>query len=198
MRRNKLTRLMLLIVSMFVFTILGCLETDVIDQAANDKISNVEDLIKIQPATRIKFSMDRYLLNERNVRFNDPNKMCYLYVVMIDGTWLKVTIAGKLASTSKRLSAPSMEYRVGGQNNVIGPAPDDMGVFGDSVGAHVGMTTIGSLLECGGFISYIYSEVPLPFEGLNKKIVELKVEASKEERVKLMKKLEDLKRRAVK
>lgn len=174
----------------------GCDDTSEIKKANSAKIEQVNNLLVKQPATTVKFSMDRYILNERNVRFNDPNKMCYLYVVMSDGTWLKVTIVGKVTSTSKRLSSPTMEYSVYGNNNPLGPAPDDMGVFGESVGAHVGLTTIGSMIEFGGFISYIYSEVPLPFTGLAKQIVEIKVEASQEERTEMMRKLEDLKKRA--
>lgn len=197
MKEMKMNRI---IACLFVFMLCGggssCEDTSEIKKANRAKLDQVSNLLVKQPASTIKFSMDRYILNERNVRFNDPNKMCYLYIVMIDGTWLKVTIVGKLASTSKRLSSPAMEYSVYGNNNPLGPAPDDMGVFGESTGAHVGLTTIGSLIEAGGFISYIYSEVPLPFTGLSKQVVEIKVEASQEERTEMMRKLEDLRKRS--
>ncbi len=141
------------------------------------KTKHVEHILKNQPATQIDFSMDRYLLNERDVRLNDPTKMTYLYISFFDGTWLKITIRGKLASTSKRLSASVQEYIVQGDSTCskgeLGPAPDNMAVWGDSVGGKVGITTLGTLIEFGGMIGYIYSETPLIFSGLQKPIIEI-------------------------
>lgn len=151
------------------------------------KLRNVDDLMKNQPGSEVEFSMDRYLLDERNTRFNNPNKMSYLYVVLLDGTWLKVTIVGKLTSTSKRLTAP---------DHLDEPQPDEMGVYGQSDPAKVGMTTIGSLLEFGGFVSYVYSEIPLSFVGLDKRVIELVLEVTPEERSLLFQKLEEARRQA--
>jgi hypothetical protein len=58
----------------------------------------------------------------------------------------------------------------------------------------VGLTTLGSLIEAGGFMSYIYSETPLTFKNMNKPMVEMVVEASAQERKLLMEKLDNLKR----
>ena len=85
----------------------GCSGISEEQQAAfNRKIQSIDRLLHNQPATTLNYSMDRYLMDQRNVRFNDPNKMCYLYINTFDGSWLKVTIVGKVASTSKRLSTP--------------------------------------------------------------------------------------------
>lgn len=156
------------------------------------KLNNVDRLITNQPSTPLDYSMDRYLIDQRNKRFNDPNKINYLYIVMADGTWLKVTIIGKMASTSKRLSSP-VEVNSWSNGYYTVPAPDDMGVWGESVGAHLGMTTLGSLLECGGFLSYIYSEVPLMFQDFNKPMVTITASVTPEERAELAKKLDELK-----
>jgi hypothetical protein len=141
--------------------------------------------------------MDRYLLTERLTRFNDPNKMCYLYMVFCDGTWLKATIIGKLSSTSKRLTSPQVYTQVlsGGTYDNM-PAPDEMGTYGSSDPAHVGMTTLGSLIEAGGFMSYIYSETPLSFTNMNKPMAEMVVNVTPAEKQALMLKLEALKREA--
>ena len=160
------------------------------EQAQSEKrTETVASLMSKQPGPVVDYSMDRYLLSERLVRFNDPNKMSYLYVCMSDGTWLQVTIIGKLSSTSKRLTAPEQYYYGYSNSNFggLGSAPDEMGTYGTSDPAHVGMTTAGSLLEIGGFLSYIYSEVPLSFG--NKAITNITVEASAAEREALMQKL---------
>jgi len=158
------------------------------------KKETVDYLLKNQPGHPIDFSMDRYLLDQRLLRFNDPNKMSYLYVVLLDGTWLKTTIIGKLASTSKRLTRPVQEYDIYGNNNALGPAADEMGVYGESQPDKVGMTTLGSLIEIGGFSSFIYSETPITFTNLQKPIVELTIMATAEEKTQFLQELENLKK----
>lgn len=170
------------------------------DRQAEKKMQNAASLATNQPAPMIDFSMDRYLLSERLTRFNDPNKMTYLYVILPDSSWLKVTIIGKLSSTSKRLTRPVDTFLAKNRQSEsddfytqeIGPAPDDMGVYGSSEPAKVGMTTIGSLIEIGGFLAYIYSETPLNFTGMDRPIIELSVEATDDERAALDAKLQSL------
>jgi len=176
------------------FCFFGCDQT-VMEKANNKKIADAENLMTSQPAPTTKWSMDRYLLGERLTRFNDPNKMCYLYLVFCDGTWLKATIIGKLSSTSKRLTSPEVYTKVLGTGTYeVMPAPDEMGTYGSSDPAHVGMTTLGSLIEAGGFMSYIYSEVPLTFTNMNKPMVEMVVNVTAVEKQALLEKLEALKR----
>ena len=167
---------------------------------ARKKIKNVNSLMGKQSATALAFSMDRYLLNERNVRFNDPNKMSYLYVFTPDGRTIQFTIMGKVASTSKRLSTPVQTYRIDrGANNgtTLGPAPDDMGVYGSSSGsAKCGMTTLGSLIEFGGFGFYIYSEVPLIFRGMDHPMIEFDIKVTDAEKASLLKELKEVQRKA--
>lgn len=160
------------------------------------KQENVNRLMRKQPGTSVSFSMDRYILDQRNVRFNDPTKMSYLYVCFIDGTWLEMTIIAKAASTSKRLTTPNQEYRVDhGQypGTTLGPAPDEMGTYGSSMGDKCAMTTIGSLVEWGGFISYIWSETPLYFSNMQTQMVKVEVQATPEEVVKFKANINDLK-----
>jgi len=160
------------------------------DRQEAKKIQNTESLMAKQPTPILEYSMDRALLAERLVRFNDPNKMTYLYVVMADGSWLKVTIIGKLTSTTKRLTSPELYNATTGGY----AAPDEMGVWGSSEPAKVGMTTLGSLLEIGGFLSFIYSEVPLTFTNSTKTVIEIEAVATPEERSVFLQKLEDFKK----
>lgn len=159
------------------------------------KLEDVNVMMTRQPTPTVQFSMDRWLLSERLTRFNDPNKMCYLYICTNDGTWLKVTVVGKVASTSKRLTQPEgYDYYNGSYYRT--QLPDEMGTWGTSEPAKVGMSTLGSLLEFGGFMTYFLSEVPLTFEGLGKPMVSLRVEVPAEERAAFLARLDTLKKGA--
>lgn len=160
------------------------------------KQQTVQELMAKQGTAALDFSMDRYLLKERLERFNDPNKMSYLYVFTPSGPVIQFTILGKVASTGKRLTMPVQQYEVDrGQykGTDLGPAPDEMGVYGESSGGgKVGMTTLGSLIEFGGFGFYFYSEVPVTFTGLDRPLVTLEVTATDAEKAELMKKMQSI------
>lgn len=187
---------LVLVVMCLSFAGLGCDKSEM-NKQSQKKLQEVNSLMSSQPGDEIKFSMDRFLLNERNIRLNDPNKMTYLYVILADGNWLKVTIIGKLTSTTKRLTR-SEAYQCDGNVCKFVPAPDEMGVWGESTPAKVGMTTLGSLLEIGGFLAYVYSETPLTFSSMGQpvKMIEMNVEMSAEERQVFQKRLGDLKNMA--
>lgn len=168
----------------------GCGKKDQAAAQLSKKIETNNTIMENQPGDELKFSMDRYLLNQRNIRFNDPNKMNYLYVVAPDGTWLQVSIIGKLTSTSKRLTASK---DINGQE-----VADEMATFGSSDPSKVGMATLGSLLEFGGFMGFIYSEVPLAFKNMAKPIVEVTVQVTDAERKALHEQIETLRKEAKK
>lgn len=160
-----------------------------------DKLRNTQNLFEKQPTPTIDWSTDRYLLSERLTRFNDPNKMNYLYVCFISGEWIQLTMVGKLASTSKRLTPSVKQYKVdkGPQYGTdLGPSPDEMGVWGHSQPAKVGMTTLGSLFEMGGMIAFIYSETPLNFKNMTSPMIEIEVSATEEEKRAFGKKLDKM------
>ena len=205
MTRLKLSFIFtVLIVTFISLAFIGCNpggtpNTSEITKQSKKKTANTNSLFAKQPTPFIEFSMDRYLQAERLTRFNNPNKMTYLYVCFPDGNWLQFTIVGKLASTSKRLTPPIKNYKIDrGQytGTALGPAPDEMGVFGSSNPAKIGMTTLGSMFEIGGFISFIYSEVPLNFKNMGGQMIEVEVTVSEDERVDLQNRLNGLKKQA--
>jgi len=194
LRNKKITIFCFLLLLPFVIGADGCGDTSEANRQFNQKIQNTESLLTKQETPQIDFSLDRYLISERLKRFNDPNKMTYLYVILPDGNWLQVTIIGKLSSTTKRLTPkdgyPMLRYG----SYIYGEAPDEMGVWGSSDPAKIGMTTLGSLLEIGGFLAYLYSETPLVFKNFDKPIIEINVEASQEEKAAFLSQLETLKK----
>jgi hypothetical protein len=185
---------LLVVFNLFALCFVGC-ETTVMQKENYKKVQRAENIMLSQPAPEMKFSMDRYILSERLTRFNDPNKLCYLYLVFCDGTWLQTTIIGKMTSTSKRLTSPEIYTKVESTSWAMTAAPDEMATYGSSDPAHVGLTTLGSLIEAGGFMSYIYSETPLIFKNMNKTMVEMVVQVTDQERKDLNTKLENLKQK---
>jgi len=192
-------------ITAIVLTLCGCPQDSKEIQEFEKKKENVNALMEKQPAPNLDFSMDRYLLSERLVRLNNPNKMTFLYMFFPNGDMLSMTIVGKLSSTSKRLTVPEQinvmkdpEYDIFHRDNCTayekytGSSPDEMGTYGLSDPAKVGITTIGSLIEAGGFMAYIYSEQPLVFKNLTKPPIEFEVEATADERAVLSAKLEEL------
>ncbi len=189
---------------LLTFGLTGCLgdetsDTNVVGKQIRQKQQNIQNIFERQPTPMIKWSMDRYLQKERLLRFNDPNKMNYLYICFPGGEWIQFTIIGKLASTSKRLTPPVKQYRINNgsyEGTALGPAPDEMAVFGNSSPAKIGMTTLGSLFEMGGFISYIYSETPLNFKNMLKEMIEIEVSVTPAEKAALETKLKSVKSEA--
>ncbi len=149
------------------------------------KMQNTQQLMANQPTSKIQWSMDRFLMNERLDQFNNPNLTSHFYIILNDGTWIHLYIIGKTASTSKRLTStdamqnfpdPRPEF-TNQQYLHLTEAPDEMGVWGKSSGdAKVAMTALSFLLEFGGQYTYLYSEVPLKLEGLLRPMVTLVVE----------------------
>lgn len=180
-----------------LFALMGCEHKETIgEKEKRIKAENEAALQTKQGAEKIKFSMDRYLLNERNQRFNDPHKLNYLYVFVMNGPVLEFTIQGKLASTSKRLTNPHKIEYDRGIGHWKSQAADMMGTYGSSGGgAKVGMTTAGSLFEFGGMgAAFFYSEVPLTFSNLPVAKVDVKI--SDDERKALLKELNKLMKEA--
>lgn len=157
--------------AIFATLIAGC-ESDSggvgsVTQAVSKKVSNVKSLMASQPAPKLQYSLEREILSKRIERWNDPNKMLYLYIFTPTNIVYYVTVKGKLASTSKRLTPPWMlvdcdkgEF----SGECVVEAPDEMGVWGKSAPAKVGIMTNGGLIEIGGFTGYILTETPLTFE----------------------------------
>lgn len=196
MRKALSVTVLLIFVSAIMLVTLSSCKSEISQQKrqAKEKAMNVETLMERQGVSKIDFSMDRYLLKERIERFNDPNKMSYLYVFTPSGPVVAVTIMGKVASTSKRLTNTHepISFNTGA---LLTPTPDEMGVYGESSGdAKVGITTLGSLIEFGGFGFYIYSEVPISFTGLDKPVIELKLNASEVEKQEMLNNLGKLQR----
>jgi hypothetical protein len=200
---KRFTVLLALLVAM-AFTLTSCFEPkpqSVEQQQMEKKQKAAASLMKKQETTAISFSMDRYLHIQKLERFNDPNKMTYCYLFLMNGQVLEMSIVGKMASSAKRLTRTHQRLEDWDYGANYGDqwaeAPDEMGMYGPSSGSgKLAMTTFGSLLEIGGFFSYIYSEVPLTFANLKVPIVKFEIRATAAEKAALLKSLNKAKQEA--
>lgn len=100
------------LVSVMFIGFIGCVfmgcELTTTQKANVEKIRRAENLLVSQP---------------------DPTKMCYLYLVFIDGTWLQTTIVGKFTSTSKRLTPDETVESYGGSYYTTNDCSCCHGVF---------------------------------------------------------------------
>lgn len=200
---KRFTVLLVLLIAMS-FTLAGCFEAkpqSVEQQQMDKKKKAAAALMEKQGTTTINFSMDRYLHIQKLERFNDPNKMTYCYLFLMNGQVLEMSIVGKMASSAKRLTRTHQRLEDWDHGANYGDqwaeAPDEMGMYGPSSGSgKLAMTTFGSMLEVGGFFSYIYSEVPLTFTNLKTPIVKFQIEATDAEKAALLKKLNKVKQEA--
>lgn len=60
---------------------------------------------KVQPPITLKWSLERHNINKRNQRWNDPNKISYIYLLSDYGTIIAYfPIKGKVSSVNSKLT----------------------------------------------------------------------------------------------
>lgn len=67
-------------------------------------------------------------------------------------------VVGKVTSGGKRLTAPSQEWNIMGNNNALGPSPSDEGTWGQSAEYIFYWNTAGQYRQWNGM--YLYSDKP--------------------------------------
>ena len=163
-------KLVFVFVTLIMFISMSCnwsTPQNDVERSTMKKLENTSTLLQMQPAPKLNYSHERYILSERIKRWNDPNKVLYLYIFTPTNIVYYVTVRGKLSSTSKRLTPTWMLINCdkgSSYGHCIVEAPDEMGTWGKSSPAKVGIMTNGSLIEIGGFTGYILTEEPLKFE----------------------------------
>ena len=116
------------------------------------------------PIAEIKDSQERRNVRERLLRFNDANKIGYVYLLSDFGTVVSYfTIKGKVSSASSQLTATEQSYCVPikGRDDpcFIVDSPTDDGSYGPNEPGIFFFTTEGVLITWNG--AYLYSDYPL-------------------------------------
>lgn len=138
-------KLVLLLVIMFMVCFVSC-ETEGKSektQAKEVKITEEQHtrLMKSTPPPTLEFSLERENLKERLVRFNDANKVSYIYLVSYGKIMAHYVIKGKVSSVNSKLTTgeqivqdPYAHYEHRGGKVVESPQLDgSYGMNGDAV-----------------------------------------------------------------
>lgn len=134
------------IVFMMLFAFIGCEELpapkptvqDTLKKESVNIAENQKSLVTAQPAPTLKWSNERENIKKRVMRFNDPNKLGYIYLFSGVGTVLAYSVVkGKVTCVSSYMvpdenviSFPSSSGGYGGHEPVVVQQPDLDGSYG--------------------------------------------------------------------
>lgn len=118
------------------------------------------------PADLLKFSVERSQLRERVLRFNQPNKIGYVYLLTYGNFIGYYTINGKVSSNQSQMTTDdSVDRRCfGPQHNsycdsFVTTAPEDDGSFGENEQGIFFFTTEDVYVSTD--LNYLFSDSPL-------------------------------------
>jgi hypothetical protein len=114
------------------------------------------------PLSQMNDSVERKNLRERLLRYNDPNKISYVYLLSQTGSVISFyTIKGKVSSNDSQLTQPDASECHGERCNgaVIRQAPGDDGSYGPNETGVFFFTTENVLVTWSGL--YLETDAPL-------------------------------------
>ena len=166
-------------IAVFVLIFAGCSSGP--SQPKEDNIQQADQKVtqdyykKLRDATpypleEMNFSLERVNLREKLLRFNDPNKIGYVYLLSDMGDIISFfTVKGKVSSTQSQMTTQEqVEYydRCGNscydKENVISTAPGDDGSFGENETGIFFFTTEDVYVTWNG--RYLYLDAPLQID----------------------------------
>ena len=131
-------------------------------QAQRQEMSMTEEnqqrLLQAVPPPKLNDSLERHNLKKRLLRFNDPNKVSYIYLVNFGKVMAFYTIKGKVSSVNSLLTTPDQKLR-GYNGDVVVASPDLDGSYGSNGDAVFFFTTDDIYVEWAG--DYMLVDQPL-------------------------------------
>lgn len=122
------------------------------------------------PLEEMNYSLERVNLREKLLRFNDPNKIGYVYLLSDMGDIISFfTVKGKVSSTQSQMTTQEqVEYYDGCGNgcyekqDVVTTSPGDDGSFGENEQGIFFFTTEDVYVTWNG--RYLYLDAPLQID----------------------------------
>jgi len=114
------------------------------------------------PVKDLKDTVERRNLRERLLRFNEPDKIGYVYIISFGKFLGYYTIEGKISSTQSQMTPSDLvikaDFGEGWESQVV-EAPGDDGSYGPNEDGAFFFTTEGVMVQTSS--EYIYSDAPL-------------------------------------
>lgn len=147
-------------------------DTQVKSQKITESYQKTFEAARPYPLSQMKDSLERKQLTERLLRFNDPSKIGYVYLVSDLGVpFAFFTIQGKISSTESQLTTGDQLTRNcwqnGGCTSEVVESPSDDGSYGPNEGGVFFFTTSGVMIQLSATQKYIYTDAPLEITGAN-------------------------------
>lgn len=117
------------------------------------------------PADALKDSLERRNLREKLLRYNQPSKISYIYLLsQTGGIYAYFTIKGKVSSNQSQMTTDELIQRYGNADggNVTVPAPGDDGSYGLNEDGVFFFTTDGVMVTWNG--PYLLTDAPLKID----------------------------------
>jgi hypothetical protein len=129
-----------------------------------------QSFIQNQPVPKIDWSLERENVIKRIERWNDPNKISYIYLVADNGVIMaffpikgKVTALNSFATPNLQIvKDPYVEYSANGGYSGAGQvvdAPDELGTYGENNDGVFFFLTDGTYMEWTG--RYLLADQPI-------------------------------------
>jgi hypothetical protein len=123
-----------------------------------DECTVTDNVVKSIPVPQLTSSSERANVAERAKRFDNPNKISYVYLVNYGKVMAFYTVKGKISSLNSYMT-PEQKVEYSGSGNVVVDAPDIDGTYGSNVEGIFFFTTEGAYVEWKG--DYMMSDQPL-------------------------------------
>ena len=118
-----------------------------------------EHFLKVQPAEKLDWSLERDQINKRIKLWNNPNKVSYIYLVSFGKVMAFYTIKGKVSSVNSQITNPQQLVKVYEERMHALPSPAEDGSYGTNGDAVYFFTTDGTYVEWRG--DYMLCDKPL-------------------------------------
>jgi len=167
MKRRKIFGLFIGIVALLLFAGCGVRDKGSSGVTQREEASFTErqqqKLIKAVPPPALEYSLERENLSKRLVRFNDPNKVSYIYLISYGKVMGFYAIKGKVSSVNSRLTTGEQIVSRGSTasffDRYVVESPQLDGSYGTNGNAIFFFTTEGVYVEWSGV--YMLSDRPL-------------------------------------
>ncbi len=152
-------RTMLIVLSVIMmFMYVGCDNGTYAKAEEERTAANQTKLLAVQPPVSLDWSLERENINNRTKRWNDPNKVSYIYLIDFGKVMAFHTIKGKVSSVNSQITNPEKTYyNTRGMTTLPSPAED--GSYGSNGDAIFFFTTEGVYGEWNG--KYLLVDEPL-------------------------------------
>jgi hypothetical protein len=115
------------------------------------------------PADALRDSLERRNLREKLLRYNQPSKISYIYLLsQTGGIYAYFTVKGKVSSNQSQMTTDQLELDHGSYGQAVVSAPGDDGSYGLNEDGIFFFTTDGVMVTWNG--PYLLADAPLKID----------------------------------